>query len=164
MIRCMRLYDNPDGPRLKIPEMYEKPIVPEVGYRSHLRYAVAKTIRYLHSEVKMPRHPRHYTAYINEKNIVVKYKEIINRFKDTVLTDVKRINHITPKHVSDYFNILINNGAKKDAILTNAAALKKFFELLSRHNLVAYIDDNIPGWLCRVDGSPNKIRMEVIDD
>jgi len=142
MIRCMRLYDNPDGPKLGIPERYEKPIVPEVGYRSHLYYAVARTIRYLHSEVKMPRHPRHYAAYINEKNIVVKYKEIINRFKDTVLTDVKRINQITKGHVETHLNNLLGKGGREKTVRVNASALNKLFNTFSRHDLIEYIDEN----------------------
>ena len=90
MIRYERFYDNTDGSRYEISRIHHSPKAPDVNFLSNLEYATARIIRYFYSEIPM-------TA----RRTVEKYKEIINRFKDTMLTGVKRINQITTGHI-DY--------------------------------------------------------------
>ena len=137
---------------------FEHPIVPHLWFNAGVRYAIAATIKYLYSYVDMPQHPIQLASFINKRDTVIKHREIINNFRDTVLVNVKRIHQITEDHVDAYFDILINNGVKRGAIITHADALKNFFYLLSKSDLAAHIDNNIPEWLCRVNISANKAQ------
>ena len=151
MIRCERFYDNPDGSRYEISAIHHSPKAPDVNFLSSLEYATARIIRHFYSEIPM-------TA----RGTVEKYKETINHFKDTALSGVKRVNQITAEHIETHFDVLIYSGAEKATVSINVAALRKFFNILSMHNLIAYIDKNASAWLQNADIPAMKPKMEGI--
>ncbi|MEI6153703.1 MAG: tyrosine-type recombinase/integrase [Deltaproteobacteria bacterium] len=174
MIRCVKLYDKPDGPRLdghqdESGRPFERPKVPDVNFRSGLVYAIGKTITFFREGIGVSRRAvtrnEGYTPYIHSYETLERYAGIINHFKDTVLTDVKRINQITKKHVETHFNNLLDKGGREKTVKVNASALIKLFNAFSRKDLITYIDENRSTWVsrampsCRTTpfGDPDKV-------
>lgn len=124
---------------------HNKPNIPDLNYRSGLRYAMGKTVNYLKQGIGIPERGfcNGESPYIHDRNILTRYVGIINDFKDTALVGVKTINKIAICHIETYFNNLLANGANEKVIKVNASALIKFFEALNHDDLIAYINDKI---------------------
>jgi site-specific recombinase XerD len=174
MIRYAKLYDTPDGPRLDGHEEesgkpFERPKVPDVNFRSGLGYAIGKTITFFRKGIGVSRRAvtrkEEYTPHIHSYETLERYAGIINHFKDTVLTDIKRINQITTGHVETHFDNLLSKGGREKTVKVNASALIKLFNSFSRKDLITYIDENRSTWVsrampsCRTTpfGNPDKV-------
>ena len=158
MIRTAKLYDSPDGPRLDGHEelekqhkkRFEKPIVPDVSYDAGMGYAIALTVTFLKEGIDKSRRAvtkkEGRTSLIHSYKTLKRYVGIMNHFKDTVLVDVKHIHQITEEHVETYFDNMVNDGKGEKTVKVNASALSKLFNAFSRHDLIAYIDENRLTW------------------
>ena len=155
MIRTTKFYNTPDGPKLDGHEEREKPvqkliIVPDVFPRSKLRYGIGKAITFFKKGIGVSRRAvtreEGNTPYIHSYETLERYVGVINHFADTVLGDVKRVNQITKEHVETHFNNLLSKGGREKTVRVNASALNKLFNAFSRHDLIAYIDENRSTW------------------
>lgn len=156
MIRTVKFYNKPDGPRLDGHEECEKPvqkkiIVPDVYPRSKLRYAIGQAIIFLKEGIGVSRRAVNKevggnTSLIHSYETLERYVGIFNHFADTVLVDVKHIQQINKKHVETHFNNLVSNNRSENTIQVNASALNKLFNAFSRDDLIEYIDENRSTW------------------
>jgi integrase len=141
---------------------YNKPNVPTLHYKSSLIYAIGETVKYLKQGIGVSKRATKKlhdgtTPYIHNYKTLKRYVGIFNNFKDTVLTDVKRINKITTDHIEVHFENLLDKDDTEDTIEVNASALNKLFYAFNRDDLIAYINDNRDLWVnsatpsCRTD-------------
>ena len=158
MIKTVKFYNKPDGPKLDGHEecekqhkkRFEKPIVPNVGYNAGVGYAIATTVTFLKNGIGVSRRAvtkeEGSTSLIHSYKTLKRYVGIMNNFKDTVLVNTKRIHQITEEHVETYFGNMVSDGKGEKTVKVNASALNKLFNAFSRHDLIAYIDENRSTW------------------
>ncbi len=141
---------------------YEKPQVPNLRANSGLIYALSKTVTYFkqgigQSKRLVRKNSGGYSPYIHSCETFERYVGIINNFRDTVLTDVRRIHQITPSHVEQHFENLLANRVREKTIRLNVAALCKLFRAFSRNDLLCCIDGHRVEWSARA-GESNRTQ------
>ncbi|MCX5804036.1 MAG: integrase domain-containing protein [Proteobacteria bacterium] len=150
---------------------HNKTNVPDVNYRSGLRYAIGRTVRYLEQGIGMPRRTfkpfQQSSPYIHNYKTLQRYTGIFNNFRDRVLVpaNVNTIDKITTEHIETHFQNLIDRNYTEKTVRENASALNKFFRALNRDDLIAYINDSRRLWVslavpsCRTIpfGFPDKV-------
>lgn len=130
----------------------QKPLIPNLNYRSGIDYATCKAIGYLKNGIN--RSKRYYkklykqSPYIHGIETLERYVGVFNNFKDTVLipAGAKRIDKITAEHVTTHFGNLLDKNCSEKTINVNASALNKFFTALGRPDLVEFINENRAAW------------------
>jgi integrase len=149
---------------------HNKPNIPDLNYRSGLRYAMGKAVRYFEQGIGISKRAtkRFYdgtTPYIHNYETLKRYVGVFNNFIDTVLTDVNTINKINISHIEAHFENLLDNDDTENTIEVNASALNKFFYAFNRDDLIAYINENRYLWVssatpsCRTTpfGDPDRV-------
>ena len=131
---------------------HNKPNITDLNYRSGLRYAMGKAVRYLKQGIGISKRAtkRLYdgsTPYIHCYETLKRYVGIYNNFIDTVLTDVNTINKINIGHIEAHFENLLDNDATESTIEVNASALNKLFYAFNRDDLITYINENRWLWI-----------------
>ena len=156
---------------------YNKPNIPDLNYRSGLRYAMGKAVNYLKQGIgvskKMTKQLHNgFTPYVHNYDTLKRYVGIFNNFIDKVLiTNINTINKITTNHVEEHFEKLIDKDYSEKTINENASALNKFFHAFNRDDLLTYINDNRGLWLssatpsCRTNPfvNPNKVISFMVN-
>ena len=132
----------------------KKPNIPDLNYRSGLRYAVGKAVNYLKQGIGISKKETKklhngFTPYVHGCGTLRRYVGIFNNFCDKVLEPAKinTINKIATEHIEEHFKNLLNNNDTENTIDLNATALNKFFYAFNRDDLVKYINEKRGLWL-----------------
>jgi integrase len=157
---------------------YRKPNIPDLNYRSGLRYAIGKAVNYLKQGIGMSKREtmklhNGFTPYVHNYDTLKRYVGIMNNLSDKVLVpaNVNTINKIATKHIKEHFENLLNDNDTENTIDLNATALNKFFHAFNRDDLITYINENRGLWLSSATPSgrtnpfvdPDKVIGFMID-